>query len=279
MARTPTGAYGRSAYRDETQIDGLSRDEVVHKFTPRIAAMARRLKARIPDDAAVDLDDLINSGALGLLDAMNRYDPNRDVQFSTFADFRIRGAMLDVLRRLDPISRQARATSNQIESAIASLERRFGRPPKPEEVAEDMGVELPAYWKMVDDSRNVLMVSYETKRSDDSRPLADMLARPDVASVEDRVAMKETLSSLREAITEHLTERQRTVLVLYYMRDLTLKEIGEVLGVTESRVSQIHTESCLRLRTCLTGEAPAKGRKKGAGRARPARAGRKRRTA
>jgi RNA polymerase sigma factor for flagellar operon FliA len=279
MARTPKGAYGRSAYRDETQIDGLSRDEVVHKFTPRIAAMARRLKARIPDDAAVDLDDLINSGALGLLDAMNRYDPNRDVQFSTFADFRIRGAMLDVLRRLDPISRQARATANQIESAIASLERRFGRPPKPEEVAEDMGVELTTYWKMVDDSRNVLMVSYETKRSDDSRPLADMLARPDAASVEGRVAMKETLRSLREAITEHLTERQRTVLVLYYMRDLTLKEIGEVLGVTESRVSQIHTESCLRLRTCLTGEAPANGRKKGAGRARPARAGRKRRTA
>ncbi len=281
MAGSSTGAYGRSAYRDETRIDGLSRDEVVEKFTPRIAAMARRLKARIPDDAAVDLDDLINSGALGLLDAMNRYDPNRDVQFSTFADFRIRGAMLDVLRRLDPISRQARATANQIESAIASLERRFGRPPKPEEVAEDMGVPLEHYWKMVDDSRNVLMVSYETKRSDDSRPLAEMLARPEAASVEDRVAMKETLGSLREAITEHLTERQRTVLVLYYMRDLTLKEIGAVLGVTESRVSQIHTESCLRLRNYMTGEAPpkGKGRKKGAGRARPGRAGRKRRTA
>ena len=268
MTRSPAKNYGPAAYRDATQIDGMTREEVVHKFSPRVAAMARRLKARIPDDAAVELDDLINSGALGLLDAMNRYDANRHVQFSTFADFRIRGAMLDVLRRLDPISRQARATSNQIEVAIASLERRLGRPPKPEEVAEDMGVELHQYWKMIDDSRNVLLVSYESKRSDESRPLAEMLGDPDTSTVEEQVALKETLSSMGAAIREHLTERQRTVLILYYMKDMTLKEIGAVLGVTESRVSQIHTEACVRLRAHLSGEAPQRGRA-GARRGRP----------
>lgn len=268
MTRSPAKNYGPAAYRDATQIDGMTREEVVHKFSPRVAAMARRLKARIPDDAAVELDDLINSGALGLLDAMNRYDANRHVQFSTFADFRIRGAMLDVLRRLDPISRQARATSNQIEVAIASLERRLGRPPKPEEVAEDMGVELHQYWKMIDDSRNVLLVSYESKRSDESRPLAEMLGDPDTTTVEEQVALKETLSSMGAAIREHLTERQRTVLILYYMKDMTLKEIGAVLGVTESRVSQIHTEACLRLRAHLSGEAPQR-RRTGARRGHP----------
>ncbi len=262
MTRTPAMNYGPAAYRDATQIDGMTRDEVVQKFSPRVAAMARRLKARIPDDAALELEDLINSGALGLLDAMNRYDPNRHVQFSTFADFRIRGAMLDVLRRLDPISRQARATANQIEVVISSLERQLGRTPKPEEVAEDMGVGMDQYWKMVDDSRNVLLVSYENKRSEESRPLAEMLGDPDSSTVEEQVALKETLSSMGKAIQEHLTERQRTVLILYYMKDLTLKEIGAVLGVTESRVSQIHTEACLRLRSHMTGEAPKRGRAK-----------------
>lgn len=255
-------------YRDDTCIDGLNREETVAKFTPRIGAMARRLMARIPRDAAVELEDLINSGALGLLDAMNRFDPGRDVQFSTFADFRIRGAMLDVLRRLDPVSRQARATANRIQAAVVEVEQELGRVPEPEEVAAKLGVEIHEYWEMVDEGRSVFLVSFENARSTDARPLSDMIGDTKSSSVEEQVAMKEALRAMSDAIEKHLSERQRTVLTLYYLKDLTLKEIGAVLGITESRVSQIHTEACLRLRPHMRSHVGMGARPPNRGRAR-----------
>lgn len=258
MPRFESPGYG-GPYQDGSCIDGQTRDETVAQFTPRIAAMARRLMARIPPDAAVELDDLINSGALGLLDAMNRYDASRHVMFSTFADFRIRGAMLDVLRRLDPVSRQARSTANRIQAAVVELEQRLGRVAEPEEVAEFLGVDIQEYWALVDEGRSVFLVSFETKRGEDSRPLSDVLEDPRSSSVEEQVAMKEALNAMSDAIQHHLTERQRTVLTLYYLKDLTLREIGEVLGITESRVSQIHSEACLRLRPYMLGHTGGVG--------------------
>jgi len=250
-SQQPPGARG---YNDHTLIDGKNRDELVASFTPRISAMARRLMARLPRDAAVELDDLFNSGALGLLDAMNRYDPERDVQFSTFADFRIRGAMLDVLRRVDPISRQARSTANRVQSVIAALEQRLGRPPEPPEVAEELGLSLETYWRTVNECRSVMLVSFEGRTNQQSRSLSDLLSDPSAATVEESVALRQALVSMREAIDKHLTKRQKTVVALYYLKNLTLKEIGAVLGVTESRISQIHTEACMRLRAHMAPE-------------------------
>jgi len=248
-------------YRDATLINGMTRDEVVADFAPRISAAARRLMARLPRDAAVEFEDLVNSGAVGLLDAMNRFDPNRHVQFGTFADFRIRGAMLDVLRRLDPVSRQARSVANRLQAATVELEQNLGRVPEPEEVAAHLGVAVEEYWEMVDEGRSVLLTSFEGRRSEDHLPLCDVIEDPRSASVEEQVAMKEALAAMRHAIEHHLTDRQRTVLALYYTKDLTLREIGEVLGITESRVSQIHSEACIRLRPYmrahLEGGAPS----------------------
>ncbi len=271
-ART-TGRWDRRPYRDDAGFDGATRDEVMRDFAPRIAAMARRILGRLPRGATVEFDDLVNSGALGLLEALERYDPERDVRFSTFADFRIRGAMLDVLRRVDPITRQARNTANRIRDAATTLQHELGRAPQPEEIARMLGVELDEYWKMVDDSKPVLTVSFEGQADPSQRPLSEVLMDPDHSTVEERVALREALASMRRAIEEHLTERQRTVLILYYLRDLTLKEIGAVLGVTESRVSQIHTEACLRLRARLD---PERAGERSAGRRAPRTRGRRR---
>ncbi len=258
MPRFESPGYG-GPYQDGDRIDGRSREETVMDFTPRIAAMARRLMARIPPDAAVELEDLINSGAVGLLDAMNRYDASRHVQFSTFADFRIRGAMLDVLRRLDPVSRQARSTANRIQAATVELEQRLGRVPEPEEVAAALGVSVAEDWARGGEGRSGFRVSFAAKRGEESRPLTELLEDPRSSSIEEQVAMKEALRAMSDAIQHHLTERQRTVLTLYYLKDLTLREIGEVLGITESRVSQIHSEACLRLRPHMLGHTGGVG--------------------
>lgn len=259
--------YGSSP-QASTCVDGMTREEIVQEFTPRISAMARRLMSRIPADAAVELDDLFNSGAVGLLDAMARYDAGRHVQFSTFADYRIRGAMLDVLRRLDPATRPARAVANRLQAAVAELEQHLSRAPEPEEVADHLGIGIDEYWDLVNEGRSVLLVSFEARRGEKNRPHADILENPRAASVEEQVAMKEALQAMRDAIEEHLTERQRTVLIFYYMKDMTLREIGEVLGITESRVSQIHSEACLRLRPHMKGHYSPRG---GEARGRPAR--------
>lgn len=244
-------AYGQQIRPPTFAIEGKSRDELAAEYAPRIAAMARRLMGRLPPGASVDLDDLINSGSLGLLDSMNRFDPSRQLKFSTFADFRIRGAMLDVLRRLDPVSRQTRAMARRIKEALSTMEQTLGRAPEPAEVAELLGVDLDEYWQMVDAAKAVLTVSFHEPRGKEGLPLCELLADPDSANAEEAVVLRRTLDAVKQAIEQRLTARQRTVMVLYYQRNLTLREIGAVLGVTESRVSQIHTEVCLRLRAAL----------------------------
>jgi RNA polymerase sigma factor FliA len=250
--------------QNELVIEGKTRDELVAEYAPRISAMARRLMGRLPRGASVDLDDLINSGALGLLDSMNRFDPKRQLKFSTFADFRIRGAMLDVLRRLDPVSRQTRSNSRRLKQAVSTLEQATGCAPEPAEVADLLGLDLEQYWQLVDESKAVLMLSFHAPRGEEGLPLCEMLSDPMAADAEDAVVMRRMLDAVRAAIENKLTERQRTVMVLYYQRNLTLKEIGAVLGVTESRVSQIHSEICLRLRAALgeSGTVPARRRAK-----------------
>jgi len=255
-------------YRNELAIEGKSREELVAEYAPRIAAMARRLMGRLPRGASVELDDLINSGSLGLLDSMNRFDPQRQLKFSTFADFRIRGAMLDVLRRLDPVSRQTRANARRLQEAVSTLEQSLGRVPEPEEVADLLGIDLDGYWALVDESKAVLMVPFHAPRGEEGLPLSELLADPSSANAEEAVVTRRMLDAVRDALEHKLTRRQRTVMVLYYQRNLTLKEIGAVLGVTESRVSQIHSEVCLRLRAALGESAPARRRRRGRGRAR-----------
>lgn len=234
-----------------TLIDGKTREEVIATYARKVMFIARRIMHRLPSHAALELDDLINSGVLGLLDAVDKYDPSKNTKFGTYVEFRIRGAILDLLRGLDPVTRTVREKSNQLQKTTRTLELKLGRPPEREEVAEAMGLTMRQYHNLLEEVRSINLVSIDGPRSDRDEgrgTLADVIEdvrtdRPDSA-----LDKTEAISALADAIQNGLPERLRDVLVMYYYREMNLKEIGEVLGVSESRVSQLHTEACLRLR-------------------------------
>ena len=236
----------------EKLIDGMSRQETIAKYARKVTYIARRIHHRLPSHAPIELDDLINSGALGLLDALDKFDSSKNTTFGTYVEFRIRGAILDQLRGLDPVSRTVREKSNRLQRTTRELELKLGRPPESNEIADAMEISLPDYYDLLHEVRSVNLVSLDGPRGngdDEGRgTLADVIedARADLPDA--TLDKKEAITVLAEAIQTSLPERLRNVLIMYYYREMNLKEIGAVLGVTESRVSQLHTEACLRLR-------------------------------
>jgi RNA polymerase sigma factor for flagellar operon FliA len=220
------------------------RREYAAKFFPYIEKVARRLARRLP--AHVEMDDLISSGVIGLMEAAERFDPKRVDRFEAFAEFRIRGAMLDDLRSRDTLSRDMRRLSNELREATRRLEAQLGRSPDQEELAEQLGLDVDELY-----ARQQKLSGSSVVGIDDAGP--DFLERtgddnaPDPFEV---TAHRESLSRLVDGIDD-LPEKMQQVLSLYYCENLNLKEIGEVLGVTESRVCQIHGEATRRLRQSL----------------------------
>jgi RNA polymerase sigma factor for flagellar operon FliA len=220
------------------------RNEYAAKFFPYIEKVARRLARRLP--AHVEIDDLISSGVIGLMEAAERYDPNRVDRFEAFAEFRIRGAMLDDLRSRDTLSRDMRRLSNELRDATRRLEAQLGRTPDHEEIAKRLGVGVEELY-----ARQQKLSGSSVVGIDDAGP--DLLERTGDQSAADpfeAASRRELLSRLVEGIGE-LPEKMQQVLSLYYCDNLNLKEIGTVLGVTESRVCQIHGEATRRLRDSL----------------------------
>ncbi len=247
-------ASGADSARVVTLIDGLSREEVIEKYARKVTFIARRIMHRLPSHAALELDDLINSGTLGLLDAIDKYDPGKNTKFGTYVEFRIRGAILDLLRGLDPVSRTVREKANQLQKVTRELELKLGRPPEREEIAQKMGLSMADYHDLLDEVRSINLVSIDGPRSerDEGRgTLADVIEDVRAERPDAELDRTEALEALADAIKTGLPERLRDVLVMYYYREMNLKEIGAVLGVSESRVSQLHTEACLRLRARL----------------------------
>ena len=229
--------------------EGLSRDEMILKYTPLIKYIAHRLAMRLPPHISVD--DLINSGVIGLMDAITKFDPAKNVQFKTYAEFRIKGAMLDELRSLDWVSRSVRQKAAALEKAFQSVEKKKGRAGEDQEVAQELGISLENYYSMVNEINGVFLTDLSEVRkkmphfSDEDliNLLADEKERQPIQLL--------SLEELKENITrgiEALSPKERTVISLYYYEELTLKEIGEVLGFTESRICQIHTKAILKLR-------------------------------
>jgi RNA polymerase sigma factor for flagellar operon FliA len=218
-------------------------------FVRRIATrMARNLPSH------VSLDDLIGAGTLGLIDAMDRYDPAKSDRFETFAEFRVKGAILDELRRYDLMARNARLTAKRLARKSQELTARLGRPPTENEVASAMGMSTRDYRKLVDRVGNVRVLSLDDLVSTDDRSgdrsfelSAKTLGPDEITSI------REMHDRLREAICG-LPQRQQMILEMYYQREMTLKEIGLQVGVTESRVCQIMGEATGRLRTLLKAE-------------------------
>ena len=237
--------------------DKALRDRLILTYAPLVKFVAGRISSGLPPH--VDDNDLVSYGLLGLIGAIERYDPDRDVKFETYAIARIKGSIIDELRSMDWVPRSVRARARQIEQAIAQLEAQLHRAPTDEEIAAKLGItEEELSESLSDISRSSIAALDElwtlASGSGDQVALIDTIE--DTEGPEPQAALDET--ETREALAEAiaaLPEREKIVITLYYYEELTLREIGEVLGVTESRVSQLHTKAILRLRARLGGTA------------------------
>jgi len=220
-------------------------EEQVNKYVPLVKRIAYHMMARLP--ASVEVDDLIQVGLIGLMDAVSRFDGTQGAQFESYATQRIRGAMLDELREADWLPRHVRQKSRQIETAIHALQQRLGKPPTEQEISKEMGIPIDQYQGMLNDVKGSQLLYYEDFSDDDS---ANFLERYLVDGSSDPLALLEDegfRASLIEAI-HTLPERERSMMGMYYEQDMNFKEIGAVLGVSESRVCQLHSQAIARLR-------------------------------
>src|ERR1700736_6128472 len=235
----------------ETLESGVAteRDVLLMEHLPTVRYLARRIHERLPQH--VDLDDLISAGVVGLIDAFSKFDHSKKVQFKSYAQFRIRGAILESLRTLDWSPRELRRKGRAVEEAIRSVTQRVGRPPSEHEIAGEMELSLTEYQQLLGDLKGLEIGSLHMERSEDSgdEELAYIPGSPEDDPLF-RCLKGEMKQRLADAIDD-LPEKERMVLTLYYYEELTMKEIGQTLGVVESRVSQIHSAAVLRLRTAL----------------------------
>jgi RNA polymerase sigma factor for flagellar operon FliA len=223
-------------------------NQYIRQYAPLVKRIAHHMMAKLP--ASVELDDVIQTGMMGLLDAVNRYEESHGAQFETYAAQRIRGAILDGLRASDWLPRSLRRDLRRIEAAIAKLEQKLGRPPREPEVAAEMGLPLKEYQHMLQEARGYQLVSLEdyTQADDDGeieRFTEDGDANP-LQTLMDRKLRERLVKGI-----ENLPEREKLVMGLYYEEELNFREIGETLGVTESRVCQLHSQAVARLRSQL----------------------------
>ncbi|HTW46801.1 MAG TPA: FliA/WhiG family RNA polymerase sigma factor [Acidobacteriaceae bacterium] len=230
------------------------RERMMLEQMPAVRWMARRIHERLPQH--VDLDDLVSAGTLGLLDAMRKYDPARKVQFRSYAQFRIRGAILDSLRTLDWSPRDLRRKGRAVEDVIRRLTAQYGRAPSEPEIAREMGLGLEDYQQLLGELKGLEIGTLHAERSEDSGE--EELSYIPSREVDDplfRCLRGEMQERLAGAI-DQLPERERLVVTLYYYEEMTMKEIGLVLGVVESRVSQIHSSAVVHLRARLAEYGP-----------------------
>jgi len=224
------------------------RDQIVIQYAPLVRYVIGRLALRLP--TGMDHEDLLGYGTIGLIEAVDRFDPTRGVKFETYAIQRIRGSIIDELRRLDPVTRGIRQKAMQIERAMSALSMEMGRLPDDAEVAERLDMDLAEYHRVLRES-NIYLVPLEGgPRGDDEVLLIDTIvdeSSPDPVEVS---IDRDMVRLLADAI-EDLPERDQLILKLYHYEQLTLKEIGQVLEVTESRVSQLHSRAVLQLRAIL----------------------------
>jgi RNA polymerase sigma factor FliA len=228
----------------------LDKDQLISRYAPLVKRIAYHLMAKLP--ASVQVEDIIQNGMLGLLDAISRYEEGLGAQFETYAVQRIRGAMLDGLRENDWLPRSLRREMRRIEVAVHTLEQQHGRQPTERELAESLGMSLGEYQKMLQEARGYQLVYFEDfgEEEDD-----DFLERHMIGEAVDPLTLLED-QNMRNVLVqaiEDLPEREKMVMGLYYEEDMNLREIGEVLGVSESRVCQLHSQAIARLRSRISG--------------------------
>ncbi len=224
---------------------GFDKTQIVAEFAPMVKRVAYHLMARLP--ASVHVDDLIQVGLIGLLEAVENYDGDRGAQFETYAVQRVRGSMLDELRQADWLPRTMRKKLRTIETAINILQQRLGRQPSEEELAKEIDVPLAEYQDMLQDARGYQLLHYEDFQGSEDGDFFESYAEGGAPNPLEIMEDDRFRQVLTESI-ENLPEREKLVMGLYYDQELNLKEIGEVLGVSESRVCQLHSQAVARLR-------------------------------
>lgn len=240
-------------YKEEpSKLTPQQKDKLIMEYAPLIKFIAQKIAVRLP--ANIELDDLISSGVIGLMDAIEKYDPSRDNKFKTYAEFRIRGSILDELRAQDWVPRSVRDKSKMIDRALIELEAELGRTATDEEIAARLGVNMDEFHDLLNQVKPVSLLSIDdsaTFSNVDKKSILNLLESCKLGNPFNQLNIKSVKETVAGAI-EDLPERQRLVLSLYYYEDLNLKEIGKVLRVTESRVSQLHAQAIARLRARLT---------------------------
>jgi RNA polymerase sigma factor FliA len=235
-----------TAQQDPQQVEAL-----IAAYAPVVKYLAHRLACRLP--ASIGVDDLISAGVLGLLDAIEKYDPERQNLFKTYAECRIRGAMLDYVRECDWVPRSVREKEHALTQAYAAIERQQGRPANDEEVAAWLGLDLDTFDHWLTDVRGVSVVSLDKPLAHEAEgsPVTALAQLAKEAPGPYECAEREELKAHLAAAIDALPQQEKVVLSLYYFEELTMREIGAVLGVTESRISQIRTTAILHLRATL----------------------------
>lgn len=226
------------------------REALIKEFAPTIKYLASRLASRLPSHLSAE--DLISVGLIGLLNAFERYDPGRETKFKTYAEYRIRGAMLDEIRSMDWVPRSVRDRITMLQRTCEDLQKRKGRPPTEEEIADVLGLSADEYNDFLVRSQGAVVLSLDDMDGQDMEPktLMQCLADPHATDPLASLVNDDTRRALGAAI-EALPEKERLVVTLYYYEELTMKEIGKVLSVTESRVSQLHSQAVIRLKAAL----------------------------
>ena len=237
---------------EEIEITTENREEVIKRYSPMIKYVANRIAMRLPPH--IEVDDLISVGVLGLMDAISKYDSSRGAKFKTYAEFRVRGAILDELRAMDWVPRSIRQKASNVDKVVQSLQAKLSRAPEDEEVAEEMGLSLGQFHDTLNETKSIPIFSLEdlgiAKESGEQQSLLDCLAGKADADPQTQIRLIELKEIIAKAI-DALPEKERLMVSLYYYEELTMKEIGAVLEITESRVSQIHSKAVYRLRTKL----------------------------
>lgn len=222
-------------------------DQLVEKYTPLVKKIAYHLSARLP--AEIHIDDIIQSGLIGLLDASKHYDPLQGAQFETYATIRIRGAILDEVRRSDWVPKSVHRKARELTAAMQEIERKTGRDARDIEVAQEMGISIDEYYKILKDNSSCRMLSFDDLDSDDTHSLGIFEDRQN--NVVSEVLDDEFQQRLSQAIAG-LPERERMVMSLYYDTEMNLKEVGLLIGISESRVSQLLSQAQLRLQARMS---------------------------
>lgn len=241
-------AYGESRV-EESSLSGAERERLILEHLPQVRLIARRIHDRLPE--SVSLDDLISTGTVGLISAIDRFDAAHNVKLRTYAEYKIRGAILDSLRGLDWAPRQKRKRSKQIEAAIACVEQRLHRAPTEEEIAAELGLPIEEYHSWLIEIRGLNIGSLEGTRGDDEGGDLLRFVADDREDLPSEIVERKELESLLHTAVARMPDSERTVITLYYYEELTLREISKILGLHESRISQLKTQATLRLRSLL----------------------------